>query len=148
VGLEKLFDIDTSDFNKKVYDTTLMAHLWEVLESTEFQADARIIHDLSSRWRVTLFSNAPLAWIGTVARAINDDTRFVAANPYKPHAHAYLPFETNMKHVFVDDSIENLRTVQWLSNWEPICFGGQPDWGCKTVNSLPELAEYLSVASS
>lgn len=147
-GLAETFKIDTSDFNDKVYDTHLMAHLWEVLESREFQADARIIHDLSQNdWRVTLFTNSPIIWAGNVARAINDDVRIVCPSgtkgPFKPATEAYTLFEKNVDHVFVDDSLDNLKTTQWLPNWRPIWFGGEPTRGLPVVNSFSELIEVL-----
>ena len=43
-GLRETFNVDTSDFNQKVYDKSVMEHLAEVIYSSEFQEEAKQIH--------------------------------------------------------------------------------------------------------
>ena len=64
-GLNMVFKIDTSDFNEKVYDKRLMDHLAEVIYGSEFQEEAKEIHELTQNgWKVTLFTNSPVKWAG------------------------------------------------------------------------------------
>lgn len=150
-GLRNLFGIDTSDFNSFVYDRELQTHLWNILGSPEFQGDVERIHSFTKKgWRVTLFTNAPIEWAGPVARAIGDDV-FVTCpgnnletSDLKPEAAAYKTFQRDIQHVFVDDSLANLNTVRWLSNWHPIYFGKNPEDWCPTIQSIKELDEHLS----
>ena len=46
-GLSKAFQIDTSDFNEKVYDKRLLDHLAEVIYGTEFQLEAKEISEFT-----------------------------------------------------------------------------------------------------
>jgi hypothetical protein len=155
-GLENTFGIDTSDFNKEVYDAPLRSRLWEVLSSSEFQTDARDIHKLTENgWRVTLFTNSPIEWAGEVARAISDNVYVVcpgsnvAESPIKPEARAYTDFAKHHTHIFVDDSLVNLLTARWLPNWHPVHFnsGDQdpPDW-CPSVGSIWEIGLFVNSA--
>jgi len=128
-GLQKAFQIDASDFNEKVYDKRLMDHLAEVIYGTEFQLEAKEIHDLTKReWKVTLFTNSPIEWAGRVARAIGDEVHVVCAEsdatqgPLKPEAAMYTQFPKHLTNIFVDDSLKNLETARWLPNWHPVLF--------------------------
>lgn len=158
-GLQNSFGIDTSDFNKEVYDVPLRSRLWDVLSSTEFQRDAKDIHELiRSGWRVTLFTNSPIEWAGEVAHAISDEVYVVCpssdvvTSPLKPEATAYTNFAKHHTHIFVDDSLTNLVTARWLPNWHPVHFnpnmhlGGElPDW-CPTVGSIWEVCLFANSA--
>jgi FMN phosphatase YigB (HAD superfamily) len=160
-GLQTNFGIDASDFNKEVYDSNLRSRLWEVLSSTEFQQDAKEIHNLTKNgWRVTLLTNSPIEWAGQVAQAIGDDVSVVCPggnvldSPLKPDASAYINFAKHHTHIFVDDSLVNLTTTRWLPNWHPVYFnetkhvgGSNPDW-CPTVGSIWELCLFINSADS
>lgn len=156
-GLQNLFGVDTSDFNKKVYDVPLRVHLWEVLSSTEFQKEAAEINNIAhTGWNVTLFTNSPIEWAGEVARAINDNIFIVCPGEnvvdshLKPEATPYRNFAKHHTHVFVDDSLVNLNTARWLPNWHPIYFndhnGHKPDW-CPTIGSIWELGLFINSAN-
>jgi len=149
-GLSQNFGIDVSDFNKEVYNTQLKTHLWEVLSSTDFQKDAKDLHDLVRQgWRVTLFSNAPIEWTGEVAHAISDELFIVCPgsnileSPLKPQASAYANFQKHHTHVFVDDQMKNLETARYLPNWHPVLFSTtktkRSKW-CPTIGSIWELS--------
>ncbi len=159
-GLQTLFGVDTADFNKFVYDVPLRSRLWEVLSSTEFQEEAAEIHKFTENgWNVTLFTNSPIEWAGQVAHAISDNLNVVCPgsnigeSPLKPEASAYKNFPKHFVHVFVDDSLANLSTTRWLSNWKPIYFNEykfeagslRPEW-CPTIGSIWELGLYLNSA--
>ena len=153
-GLHNNFGIDVSDFNQKVYDAKLMDHLCEVLSTFEFQEEAKYIHEWTkNRWKVTLFTNAPTIWAGTVARAISDEV-YIRAGPdnvmtgsLKPDATAYADFSKTYTNIFVDDSLKNLATTRWMPNWHPVHFSQEPAepraW-CPTVGSLWELGLFLN----
>ena len=155
-GLQNGFGIDVSDFNEKVYDKQLIDHLSEVLSTFEFQQEAKYIHEWSKNgWKVTLFTNAPTIWAGTVARAISDEVYIrsgpddVMAGPLKPEAAAYANFSKTYTNIFVDDSLKNLATMRWAPNWHAVHFSQEPSepraW-CPTVGSLWELGLYLGTA--
>lgn len=159
-GLQTLFGVDTSDFNKKVYDVPLRTRLWEVLSSTEFQEEAAEIHKFTQNgWRVTLFTNSPIEWAGQVAHAISDEIHVVCPESdlttavLKPEAAAYRNFAKHHTHIFVDDSIANLLTARWLPNWHPVYFNDhkfaqgalKADW-CPTIGSIWELGLFINSA--
>lgn len=160
-GLQTLFGVDTSDFNKWVYDDrALKTHLWEVLSSTEFQHEAAEIHKFTQNgWRVTLFTNSPIEWAGQVAEAISNEVFVVCPGAdlmkadLKPEAPAYKNFSKHHTHIFVDDSTVNLLTARWLPNWHPVYFNDykfdqgayKPDW-CPTIGSIWELALFVNSA--
>jgi FMN phosphatase YigB (HAD superfamily) len=136
-GLTHSFGIDTSDFNEKVYDKSVLDHLAEVIYSADFQAEAKEVHDFSQKgWNVTLFSNAPEVWCRQVARAIGDEVYLrcpAMDGPFKPDAAAYENFSKVQTHVFVDDSLKNIGAARSLPNWHPIHF---EDSGASTVDVL------------
>ena len=161
-GLQTLFGVDTSDFNKCVYDVPLRTRLWETLSSTEFQQEAAEIHKFTQNgWRITLFTNSPIEWAGQVASAIGPDVFLVCPGndvtqcALKPEAAAYRTFDKNPHHthIFVDDSITNLLTARWLQNWKPVYFNEhkhepgslKPDW-CATIGSIWELGLFVNSA--
>lgn len=153
-GLASSFGVDVGDFNAKVYDRKLLAHLAEVIYGTEFQQEAKEIHDLMKNdWMVTLFTNAPIEWAGPIARAIGDEVYIscassnVATSPIKPEAGAYVQFPKHRTHIYVDDSLKNLGTARWLPNWHPVYFNNGPKeerlW-CPQMNSIWELCMYVN----
>jgi FMN phosphatase YigB (HAD superfamily) len=155
-GLKHSFGIDASDFNEKVYDNRLLDHLSEVLYSTEFQQEAKQIHEFTKKgWNVTLFTNSPAVWSGRVARAISDEVYLrcpgdnVMDAPLKPEATAYQNFSKVQTHVYVDDSLKNLGTARWLPNWHPIHFTDAPadpqSW-CPVIGSIWELGLFIDTA--
>jgi hypothetical protein len=155
-GLQNSFGIDTSDFNREVYDRPVLDRLWEVLSSTRFQREAKDIHELTKNgWRVTLFTNSPIEWAGEVAHAISDQVYVVCPgsniveSPIKPEATAYTNFAKHHTHIFVDDSLTNLTTARWLPNWHPVHFNpgrADPvDW-CPTVGSIWEVCLMANTA--
>ena len=156
-GLQNNFGIDTSDFNKEVYDRPVRDRLWEVLSGTQFQAEAKQLHELTQNgWRVTLFTNAPIEWAGEVAHAISDEVYVVCPgsnvidSPLKPEGRAYTDFAKHHAHIFVDDSLTNLTTARWLPNWQPVHFNpgldDPVDW-CPTVGSIWEVCLFANSAA-
>ena len=148
-GLHTVFRIDSSDYNEKVYDKSLMTHLADVLESRNFQNDAELINDMINQgWPVTLFSNAPHCWVDTVARAISDQVKVRCPGPVlsvshlKPDPGFYKEFDDCTEYFFVDDSLKNLAPVRAWKNWNPIYFTEKPydpNIWCPQVSSLKEV---------
>ena len=153
-GLTHAFEIDTTDFNAKVYDKRLLEHLSEVIHGSDFQQEAQEVYDLRKNdWKITLFSNSPFEWAGAVADAIGDEVavRCPGANlnqsPLKPEASAFMHFPKHHTHLFVDDSLKNLGTARWLPNWHPIHYTEGPKdaqtW-CPQVSSIWDLCLYVN----
>ena len=148
-GLNRSFQIDTSDFNEKVYDKRLIEHLSEIIYGTEFQQEAKELHDLTEKdWKVTLFTNSPIEWAGPVARAIGDNVYVdCAGSEFKPEAARYTQFPGHMTHLYVDDSLKNLGTSRWLPNWHSVYFNEGPKedrlW-CPQISSIWELTMYVN----
>jgi FMN phosphatase YigB (HAD superfamily) len=154
-GLQYAFQVDASDFNEKVYDKRLLDHLAEVIYGTEFQHEAKEIHDLTKRnWKVSLFTNAPIEWAGPVARAISDEVHVVCAGsnatkcPLKPEASMYTQFQKHLTHIYIDDSLKNLATARWLPNWHPVHFNQDATkvdnlW-CPQVGSMWEAGLFIN----
>jgi FMN phosphatase YigB (HAD superfamily) len=152
-GLASVFNVDTSDFNEKVYDRPLMDHLAEVIYGTEFQQEAKELHELTeSDWKVTLFTNSPVEWAVPIGRAISDNVYIdctghdVSKSPMKPDAARYTNFSKHMTHLYVDDSLKNLGTSRWLPNWHSMYFNEGPKeerlW-CPQISSIWELILYV-----
>lgn len=133
-GLQKVYGVDTSDFAEKVYDKKLMDRLTETLYSTEFQQDAKIIHEIASgyEWKVTLMSNAPGVWVSKVAEAISDHV-------YTCYNKDDMKWPVHHVHVFVDDDVKNMR---YLPNITPVLFtqNKNPNAWYAQVNSFEDLA--------
>ena len=148
-GLRKSFQFDTSDFNEKVYDKRLIEHLSDVIYGTEFQREAKELHELTEKdWKVTLFTNSPIAWAGPVARAIGDNVLIdCAGSEFKPSASRYTQFPKHMTHIYVDDSLKNMATARWLPNWHSVYFNEGPTedrlW-CPQISSIWELMMYVN----
>lgn len=148
-GLQKSFQMDTSDFNEKVYDKRLIEHLSEVIYGNEFQQEAKEIHALTENdWKVTLFTNSPIEWAGPVARAIGDNVYVdCAGSEFKPAASRYTSFPKHMTILYVDDSLKNIGTARFLSNWHSVYFNEGPKedrlW-CPQISSIWELVMYVN----
>lgn len=153
-GLQMVFKVDTSDFNQKVYDKSVMEHLAEVIYSPDFQEEVKEIHEITRNgWNVTLFTNSPIEWAGPVARAISDELYIKCAGPdasktyLKPEANFYTDFSKAQTHLFVDDSLKNLGTARWLPNWHPVYFNEEekePRLWCPQVGSIWEMCMYVN----
>jgi FMN phosphatase YigB (HAD superfamily) len=146
--------VDTSDFHEKVYDKRLMEHLADVIYGTDFQQEAKELHELSEKdWKVTLFTNSPVEWAVPIAHAISHNVYVdcvghdVSKSPLKPEAARYTKFPKHMTHIFVDDSLKNLGTSRWLPNWNSIYFNEGPKedrlW-CPQISSIWELVLYVN----
>jgi hypothetical protein len=145
-GLHQVFKVDTSDFNRKVYDKSLLRHLAEVIDTPEFQYDAAQIHELTrDGWHVSLFTNAPWIWASKVGMAIGDNVGVRCPgnpmdSPLKPEVEAYI-FPFDHLNVMVDDSLKNLGTARHMSNWKCVHFTDRKDpsaW-CPQVETIWEL---------
>ena len=145
-GLERVFKIDTHDFNQKVYDKSLMRHLADVIDTADFQYEAAQIHELTREgWKVSLFTNAPWVWAAKVGIAIGDNIGIRCPgnpmeSPLKPEPEAYM-FAHQHLNVLVDDSLKNLGTARFLTNWKCVHFTDHKDptlW-CPQVDSIWEL---------
>jgi FMN phosphatase YigB (HAD superfamily) len=151
-GLEKVFGIDTRDFNARVYDKKLIGHLADILAAEQFQAEAAEIHSLTKQgWKLRLFTNAPWIWASKVALAIGDDVSVrCPGNPcesaLKPEIESYM-FSFDDLNVLVDDSLKNLGTARYLPGWKCIHFTDGPKdnalW-CPQVSSIKEIVTNLS----
>jgi len=141
-GLKHSFGFDVSDFNEKVYDKSLIDHLWSVLSSKTFQEDAEVIHDITKNgWDVTLFSNSPLVWTLPVRSAISDKVKLsLDSQFYKPDIRAYMSFDDRKTHLFVDDKEMNLRSVKYIKNWVPVLYTENKGREYLSVSSIWELA--------
>ena len=147
-GLNTAFKIDTSDFNEKVYDASLMDHLASIIYEPELQEEAAQIHALgASGWNITLFTNAPEIWAKPVALAIGDVVNIKCPNPLKPSPDAFKDFPTHHTHIYVDDSLKNIGAARGLPNWHPVHYSDGPKeyklW-CPTVDSIWELCLYIN----
>ena len=153
-GLSTCFQVDTSDFNEKVYDRPLMDHLAEVIYGTEFQQEAKELHELTEKdWKVTLFTNSPVEWAVPIGRAISDNVFIdcaghnVSTSPLKPEAARYTQFPIHMTHIYVDDSLKNIGTARFLPNWHCVYFNEGPKedrlW-CPQISSIWELLLYVN----
>ena len=130
-GLRENFSIDTRDFNKHVYDSSLLDHLGSVINTADFRQDASEILSLAkSGWDVNLFTNAPIEWAGPVADAIGPSVTVQCPSDdfeiYKPDVRAYQWLPDKSACLYVDDSIKNLSTVRWLPSWQPVHFTEGP----------------------
>jgi len=150
-GLQKVFKVDVSDFNQKVYDKPLLRHLTEVIDTADFQYDAAQIHELTKEgWNVSLFTNAPWVWASKVGLAIGDNIGVRCPgnpmeSPLKPEPEAYM-FEDYKLNVLVDDSLKNLGTARHMKNWKCVQFTDLKDTGatwCPQVTSIWELCLLL-----
>lgn len=142
-GLQQAFKLNVDDFNEKVYNSRVHDHLWSVLSGTEFQQDAKILHELTqSGWDVTLFSNSPLYWSLPVSQAISDHVKVHHDGLFlKPDVRAYM-FDPERKHLFIDDMIANLQTASTLPNWVPVHYrneGAPRSYDFPTVHSVWEI---------
>ena len=153
-GLSTAFQVDTSDFNEKVYDKSLLNHLADVIYGNEFQQEAKELHELTEKdWKLTLFTNSPIEWAGPVARAIGDNVYVdcvghdVSTSLLKPDAARYTQFPKHVQNFYVEDSLKNLGTAKFLPNWHSVYFNEGPKedrlW-CPQVGSMWELLLYIN----
>lgn len=144
-GLSKILQVDTADFNYKVYDASLMDHLAEVISGPLFQMEALKLHNLTlDGWTITLFTNAPPIWATPVALAINDTVKIKCPNGfYKPEAKAYIDFPKNQPKIFVDDSLKNLETLRHDPSWTLLYFGEQEYTWCTSVHTIKDIYNYV-----
>lgn len=141
-GLKEAFGFEVSDFNDKVYNKHLIDHLWSVITGNEFQQEASIINEIQrSGWDVTLFSNSPLTWTLPVRSAISEDVKIALDGRfYKPDIRAYMKFDGNKTHLFVDDKEINLRAPKYLKNWVPVLYSENKNKEYISVSSIWDLA--------
>jgi hypothetical protein len=151
-GLQTGFGIDARDYNEQVYDKSLMAHLAEVIEGTEFQRDAEYINNtINNGWPVTLFSNAPHCWLDPVARAISDQVKIRCPGPdlstsyLKPEFGFYKEFDDCTDYYFIDDSLKNLGAVRNMKNWYPVHFTNEfePHSWCPQISHLRNIHQLV-----
>ena len=143
-GLNKVLDVDTFDFEDKVYDQPLIDHLQEVISKNSFQEEMNMIHSLTDDgWNITLLTNAAKQWATPVALSIGDDVTIKCPGYYKPQAKAYINFPSNQIKIFVDDSIKNLETVRWAQNWTPVFYGTEEHEWCQSVHSIKDIYKFV-----
>jgi hypothetical protein len=143
-GLSKILDIDTSDFNYKVYDQSLMEHLAEVISHPIYQAETILLHNLTlDGWDITLFTNAPPIWATPVALSINDKVNIRCPGYYKPSANAYWSFPRDQNKIYVEDSIKNLETIRFNKGWTPVYFGSHKQSWCPNVETIKDLYNFV-----
>lgn len=148
-GLERVFNINVSDFNQKVYDVSVLNHLADVLSTRAFQDEAAELYELTHEgWNLKLFTNSPWIWASKVALAIGDTVSVrcpgnPSDSPLKPEPEAYTFSNHHHLNVFVDDSLKNLGTARYLANWQTVYFNEGPRenalW-CPQVQSTWELS--------
>lgn len=139
IGLEKEYGVDASDFDHRVYTPHVLDHLYDFLDTTEFQRDANFVREIIDKGHpVELFSNSPLVWSLPVALAI--DTKIKTGTYMKPNTESYMKFDPLSEYIFVDDKMCNLMPVLFLENWVPVHFSDQVESKfVKTISSLEEL---------
>ena len=143
-GLSKILDIDTSDFNHKVYDQSLMEHLAEVISHPIYQAETIKLHNLTlDGWDITLFTNAPPIWATPIALSINDKVNIRCPGYYKPSVNAYASFPRDQIKVYVEDSIKNLETIRFSKSWTPVYFGSKKYSWCQNVENIEGLCNLV-----
>ena len=152
LGLRDMYPlIDFSDFDKKVYNPSLISHLRDHLKSDEFYTKTRaplqeLIND--NDHYVTLLSNAPLSWTAPVAWAI--DPRCDVYLPTKngillPDPRVYEDVTAGLKSPFVivDEKVMNLMPVLDNNDFITYQFTNQFSGIFPTVQSLDELRALL-----
>jgi hypothetical protein len=148
LGLHDMYPLDDfSDFDKKVYNRSLLNHLSAHLKSDEFYRDTKgavqeFIND--DEHLVTLFSNAPLSWTAPIAWAI--DPRCDVYIPsrkgiYLPDPRAYEAITDGMygPHIIVDEKLINLLPTVYKQDFIAYQFTDQFSGIFPTIRSLDEL---------
>ena len=144
VGLQKAFRIDTSDFNKKVYNESVMRHLYANLDTPQFKEDAKVLKELSEDYKVTFFSNSPLEWSIPIRDAISNRISIAYDGNMKPDINAYINFPDDVKHIFVDDKVDNLTPTLYYKNWTPVHFSDKKTSKFLTIGSMWELSLFAN----
>ena len=147
LGLRDMYPLeDFSDFEKKVYDRSLLTHLTDHLKSDDFYIKTRapiqeLIND--GEHEITIWSNAPLSWSAPLAWAI--DPRCDVYIPSKPGN--YLIDDAvngiNGPHVIVDDKLVNLIPIANNPEFIAYHFTDKFTGIFPTIQSLDELRVLL-----
>lgn len=148
-GLKKVYGLDTRDFDYEVYNTHVLEHLYEFLETKEFRSDSEIVkHILDIGFDIEFMSNSPLVWSEPVRYAI-DHKRIVNNCAHdKPNFDTYLKFNESKSYIFVDDNINNLLPTLCFENWEQIHFAPtKKSFVIPTVSSIDELLKKIQPLS-
>lgn len=152
LGLRDMYPLkDFSDFDKNVYNRSLLQHLTSHLKSDEFYHDTKrpiqeFIND--DEHTVTLFSNAPLAWTAPIAWAI--DPRCDVYIPTNagfglPDPRAYEAATNGLcgPHIIVDDKLSNLLPIVHDRDFIAYHFTDKFTGIFPTIQSLDELGVLL-----
>jgi len=148
LGLRDMYPLeDFSDFDKKVYDRSLLTHLADHLKSDEFYQNTRrpiqeFVND--DGHVVTLFSNAPLAWTAPIAWGI--DPRCDVYSGFDipdPRAYEAVTKGSRGPHIVVDDQLINLLPTVHDKDFIAYHFTDQFTGIFPTIQSLDELGVLL-----
>jgi hypothetical protein len=152
LGLRDMYPLeDFSDFDKKVYDRSLLNHLSSHLKSDEFYHDTkRPVQEFvnNDEHVITLISNAPLAWTAPIAWAI--DPRCDVYIPSKtgihlpdPRVYEEITDGVHGPHIIVDDQLINLLPTVHNRDFIAYHFTNQFTGIFPTIQSLHELRAFL-----
>lgn len=152
LGLCDMYPLeDFSDFDKKVYNRSLLDHLSTYVKSDEFYHDTRkpvqeFIND--DEHIVTIFSNAPLAWTAPLAWAIDPRCDvYIPSNAgfHLPDPRAYEAATSDLygPHIIVDDKLINLLPTVHDRNFIAYHFTDKFTGIFPTIKSLDELGTLL-----
>ena len=144
VGLQKEYGIKTHDFVSRVYDSNLLDHLADFVDSREFRQDADIVrHLMHMGWSVELLSNSPLVWSEIVKYEIDPEMRNTIYE--KPVIDMYHKFDPCREYTFVDSELCNLLPTAYFENWSHIHFSKKAEFNfLKGVSSMEELFNQLT----
>jgi hypothetical protein len=152
LGLRDMYPLeDFSDFDKKVYNRSLLHHLTTHLKSDEFYHDTKrpvqeFIND--DEHTVTLFSNAPLAWTAPIAWAIDPRCDvYIPSNAgfHLPDPRAYEAATDGLygPHIIVDDKLTNLLPIVHDRDFIAYHFTDKFTGIFPTIQSIDELGVLL-----
>ena len=152
LGLSDMYPLeDFSDFDKKVYDRSLLRHLTTYLKSDEFYHNTKrpvqeFIND--DGHIVTLFSNAPLAWTAPIAWGIDPRCDvYIPSNAgfHLPDPRAYETITKDLygPHIIVDNQLINLLPTVHDRDFIAYHFTNQFTGIFPTIQSLDELGVLL-----
>jgi hypothetical protein len=144
VGLRKEYGIKTHDFVSRVYDSNLLDHLADFIDSHEFYRDIEIIRRLVDMgWDVELLSNSPLVWSEPVKYAIDPGMRNTLYE--KPVIDMYHKFDPCRKYIYIDSKLCNLLPTAYFDNWSHIHFSEKAEFNfLDGVSSMKELFIHLN----
>jgi hypothetical protein len=152
LGLRDMYPLeDFSDFDKIVYDRSLLRHLSDHLKSDEFYIKTKapiqeLIND--EEHKITILSNAPLAWTAPIAWAIDPRCSVhipTNNNLFLPDPRVYdeVTKRNNGPYVIVDDKLVNLLPVANNNDFIVYHFTNQFTGIFPTIQSLDELGVLL-----